>query len=342
MTEAIIPTNETPREERRHPWRCSWSTPGHGKCGQHNLARSTHCSKCGRPYSVEYREPIDPGSSLTEETTIAEAVAEYQEIAATVRNLFAQLHGLEERLGVLFVDQSGADGYVKTIGLRGATGRCHSLQFKNPEDVLKNAEKEIWAALVERSGVLRVASTKRAEAIRKQLDDGDLPALTPANVAAWASETWGSIEDMHRERVREVFEWLRPHRDTYKTNGKFEIGKRVVLEYMVEKADKFGSWRPRVSWSAWGSSTRRMLLRSLETVFRAFDGKGNVLPGNRSAIEEAIEASDPENPTGETEYFRFRACRNGNLHLEFKRLDLLARLNKEAGGRVLRGGHERV
>jgi uncharacterized OB-fold protein len=336
MEAAIIRTDEEPAETKRHPWRCSWMTPGHGKCGQRNFARSTHCSKCGRPYAVEYREPIDTGKNLTEETTIAEAVAEYQEIAATVRNLFAQLHGLEERLGVLFVDQSGATDYVKTIDLHGVPGRYGAFRFENPDDVLAHAERQIWAELVERSGVLRVASTKRAEEIRKQLNDGDLPSLTPAHVAAWASETWSNIEEMHRERVREVFDWLRPHRDTHKTNSKFEIGKRVVLEWMIEKADKFGSWQPRVALYSYGSSSRRMMLRSLETVFRAFDGRGNVLPGNRSAIEEAIEVSDCEDPTGETEYFKFKACRNGNLHLEFKRPDLVAKLNALAGGKNLK------
>lgn len=40
--------------------------------------------------------------------------------------------------------------------------------------------------------------------------------------------------------------------------------------------------------------------------------------------------------TGKTDYFRFRCCLNGNLHLEFLRLDLVAKLNAVAGGNRLR------
>ena|SRR5439155_23407886 len=48
---------------------------------------------------------------------------------------------------------------------------------------------------------------------------------------------------------------------------------------------------------------------------------------------DAIEAAKD----GETDYFRFKCFRNRNLHLEFKRLDLVAKLNAVAGGMRLRG-----
>jgi hypothetical protein len=40
---------------------------------------------------------------------------------------------------------------------------------------------------------------------------------------------------------------------------------------------------------------------------------------------------------GETEYFAFRCFRNHNLHLRFKRPDLVAKINQIAGGNALRG-----
>jgi hypothetical protein len=55
----------------------------------------------------------------------------------------------------------------------------------------------------------------------------------------------------------------------------------------------------------------------------------------RSGKAAAIEAS--RTGSGETEYFRFKCCRNHNLHLEFKRLDLVEKLNAIAGGMRLRG-----
>jgi len=49
---------------------------------------------------------------------------------------------------------------------------------------------------------------------------------------------------------------------------------------------------------------------------------------------DAIEAA--KDGTGETEYLRFRCFRNRNLHLEFKRLDLVAKLNAISAGMRLR------
>ena len=43
-----------------------------------------------------------------------------------------------------------------------------------------------------------------------------------------------------------------------------------------------------------------------------------------------------ESNTFETPYFKGRVFSNGNMHLEFKRRDLLKRLNQIAGGRRLR------
>jgi Domain of unknown function (DUF4942) len=39
-------------------------------------------------------------------------------------------------------------------------------------------------------------------------------------------------------------------------------------------------------------------------------------------------------------YFKFKAHRNGTLHLTFKRPDLVAKLNAIAGGKSLRGNRK--
>ena len=58
-----------------------------------------------------------------------------------------------------------------------------------------------------------------------------------------------------------------------------------------------------------------------------------------SDLKTAIESANPEDPRFETEYFSGRSYRNGNMHLEFRRPDLVAKLNSLAGGRNLRGNH---
>ncbi len=57
-----------------------------------------------------------------------------------------------------------------------------------------------------------------------------------------------------------------------------------------------------------------------------------IFSGQQLAIIEASRTG-----TGETEYFKFKWHRNHNLHLEFKRLDLVEKLHAASGGMRLRG-----
>jgi hypothetical protein len=58
----------------------------------------------------------------------------------------------------------------------------------------------------------------------------------------------------------------------------------------------------------------------------------------RSPLVAAIEAA--EDGHGETAYFKFKCHKNRNLHLEFKRLDLVKQLNGLATGEYVLGREE--
>ena len=63
------------------------------------------------------------------------------------------------------------------------------------------------------------------------------------------------------------------------------------------------------------------------------DGKG-VIETYQGPLMEAI-GKTAWGQLGQTDYFKFRSYRNRNLHLEFKRLDLLAKFNEIAGAGLL-------
>jgi hypothetical protein len=106
----------------------------------------------------------------------------------------------------------------------------------------------------------------------------------------------------------------------------FRVGKRAIICYGVERA--YGG-RFRVNYD------RSDRLRAMDAAFHLLDGKGPMKEG-RGPLIEAINAG---NVTGETDYFRFKCFKNQNLHIEFKRLDLVKELNFIAAGeRVL--GHD--
>jgi hypothetical protein len=110
-----------------------------------------------------------------------------------------------------------------------------------------------------------------------------------------------------------------------KTNTEFELGKRVILTWMVEKGWNRGKFRVNYH--------RDKHLTALDNVFYMIDGKGPI-KSYHGPLYDAI--TDSPDGTGKTEYFKFRCCINGNLHLEFLKPALVAKLNAIAGGNRLR------
>lgn len=80
---------------------------------------------------------------------------------------------------------------------------------------------------------------------------------------------------------------------------------------------------------------RQQYITAIDNVFSMIDGHGPAKTYH-GALYDAI--ADSPDGKGETTYFRFKCYLNGNLHLEFIRPDLVARLNIAAGGNRLRTG----
>ena len=140
----------------------------------------------------------------------------------------------------------------------------------------------------------------------------------------------GTLAQVHtfiEEAVKEVFEFLRPPGSRFKTNSEFEIGKRVILRYACE-TNYQGGFRL--------DFYREQNIRGIDNVFHALDGNGTVHT-HRGPLVDAINQCGRDGQ-GETQYFRFKCFLNRNLHLEFKRLDLVAKLNQVAGGMRLKEG----
>lgn len=107
-----------------------------------------------------------------------------------------------------------------------------------------------------------------------------------------------------------------------KTNNRWKLGKKVIIGYMVETGYREG-WRLKYH--------NEGKLIALDNVFHLLDGRGPLKTHN-GPLYDAIYASDGQ---GETDFFRFKCYRNNNLHLEFKRMDLVNKINKVADSHSL-------
>ncbi len=195
------------------------------------------------------------------------------------------------------------------------------------DDILRHMKSRCWRRIIELSGVRRMMSTKALDALDKKLaasDEGynkiDLPDITIDSVMAYLVGLQESAKDYAQEAIEEVFDYLRPGMhagfNKYKSNPAFQVGDRVILNYSTMRHDDDK-------------------MNAVDRVFHMLDNKTILYNSYRSPLVEAIERARMADTNGvfETDYFKVRFYGNGNVHLYFKRADLVKQLNQYAGGR---------
>jgi hypothetical protein len=248
-------------------------------------------------------------------------IGTYQQAIRKIEEAYVILESAEKSLRAVFLD---APGYRFSANER----QCTEVGKKASDEINAKIRKDAWAVIVERMELRRLLSMKRRSELDSQIERGELPELTNENVMALFETSAANIDVYLEEAVKEVFDFLRPPRSRYKTNTEFELGKKVILTWIVEKGWNRGKFRVNYH--------RDKYLTALDNVFSLLDGKGPV-KGYYGPLYGAI--TDSPDGIGSTEYFKFRCCMNGNLHLEFLKTALVAKLNAIAGGNRLKEEH---
>ena len=253
--------------------------------------------------------------------SVTSIVAAHQQAEEKIREAFSMVRGACKLLDET-VSLGGRSTYVR------GRHRTYSFDESEAEDVLVNLRRATWEAIVERSRVRAAMSIEAWQKLEKQISNDEPPAVTVENVEALIAQFRADAPSMLEASVKEVFEFLRPHNDRYKTNTQFEIGERVILSSCVSRG--YGR-----TWDT--GSYRDQHLIALENVFMVLDGKVPQRTGYYADLAVEIKRIPIGDPChGGTPYFEFRGHRNGNLHLRFRRMDLVRRLNAVAGGARLR------
>jgi hypothetical protein len=267
--------------------------------------------------------------AMADEKVVAESlpvdalVTIYEQAEKDIRAGFAQIAGALDAIDASFV----LGGH--STNLRTGSRRHHEgFNFGDPSDAIRELRRDCWDTLVERTQIRRIMSIKAWETFSRELQDGEPPPITVETVNGMLAGLQADIPDMLKAAVDEVFEFLRPHHSQFKTNTEYALGERVVLNYYVERG--FGK-----TWHV--NYTRQQNLLALENVFRMLDGKvQSERAGHYSDLESAIRTCPEGGPcAGQTEYFEFKGHKKQTLHLRFRRMDLVKKLNAMAGGKRL-------
>jgi hypothetical protein len=253
-------------------------------------------------------------AALTERVDVGELVTAYEDAERAIVQACLQISEALRSLSGTFVDDFSFHA-------------PRHMSFQDPSDAIADLRRQAWRRFVERFELRRAMSIAKSKELDDWIEKAEPEPITQEAVAGLFRLHLQQLPEMLSEAVGEVYDFLRPPRSSYKTNSEFELGRRVILSGWVEEGYSHG-YRP--------SYHRRQHYVALDNVFSMLDGQGSTSKGYRSELELAVENADTGK--GETRYFRFRAHRNGNLHLELKRLDLVQQFNAMAGGRRLRNG----
>ena len=257
-------------------------------------------------------------TDIAKRETLSAMIGAYQQATCMVEQAYDILEQAQNTLRAMFLDRPG---YRFSVIERNSTdvGKIASKAINS------SIKKDAWAVIVERMELRRLLSIQRRIELDSQIEKGELPDLTDENVLALFETSAANVNVYLKEAVQEVFEYLRPPSSQYKTNTEYELGKRVILTWQVEKGWGRGSFRVNYH--------REKYITALDNVFHMIDGKG-AIKTYHGPLYDAI--TDSPDGTGSTDYFKFRCCLNGNLHLEFLKPALVAKLNAIAGGERLR------
>ena len=207
----------------------------------------------------------------------------------------------------------------------------NSIDEETSQRVINSLKAKTWAGILEKTQARKFMTNRRYMEFEKALEKPEeLPPINIETVQDFVQNLVDSAPDMLLEFVKETFNWLKPGKwavKAYKTNAKSEY----ELQEKIIKSHVFDAWYspPRLGYH----SQQPMI--AMDNAFHLLDGKGTAKNGS-AAVTAIEEARLKGMQIAETDYFKFKWFKNGNCHIQFKRMDLVNKMNQVAGENILR------
>lgn len=182
--------------------------------------------------------------------------------------------------------------------------------------ITRNIDRSIWRDLMLKSGMLTLMDAEARNQWAKNLEEGDLPAITEANILSTFEQLHHNKQDVFERGIINVFKGLSWD---YKTNNPCYFGKKIIVNNLV----KHDRWGYSLNWG-W----RRDQLADLERMLHLLDEK--TIPDNRHDVSIRFMDFVRDNPhqqVFEDDLFTIRYFQKGSGHITFKRLDLVEKMN---------------
>ncbi|MGQ3903267.1 DUF4942 domain-containing protein [Mixta calida] len=182
--------------------------------------------------------------------------------------------------------------------------------------VTRNIDCSIWRDLMLKSGMMALMDAQARDQWHKNLEEGDLPAISEANILSTFEQLHLNKMDVFERGIINVFKGLSWD---YKTNSPCNFGKKIIVNNLVTHS----RWGFSLNWG-W----RRDQLADLERMLFLLDGKP--IPDNRGDVTTRLMEHIRDNPSKdvyEDDFFSIRYFQKGTAHITFKRCDLTEKMN---------------
>lgn len=182
--------------------------------------------------------------------------------------------------------------------------------------ITRNIDRSIWRDLMLKSGMLTLMDAEARSQWAKNLEEGDLPAISEANILSTFEQLHHNKQGVFERGIINVFKGLSWD---YKTNNPCCFGKKIIINNLV----KHDRWGYSLNWG-W----RRDQLADLERMLYLLDGK--TLPDNRQDVTIGLMDFTRDNPhqqVYEDGFFIISYFQKGSGHITFKRPELVEKMN---------------
>lgn len=192
--------------------------------------------------------------------------------------------------------------------------------MEKPETAMKaithNIDRGIWKDLMKKSGMLSLMDAQARDEWYKNLEGEDIPAVSEANILSTFEQLHQSKGEVFERGVINVFKGLSWN---YKTNSPCKFGTKIIVTGLV-KCDRWGFG---LNWG-W----QRDRLADLERMLMLLDGQP--ITDYRADVTRRLSDHIHTNRHSnryEDEMFAIKYFQKGTAHINFKRPELLDKLN---------------
>lgn len=190
------------------------------------------------------------------------------------------------------------------------------------EDFRIELDKRLWRQAFDYTGFMQLMDREEKAKFMEEVERKP-PPFTLQNIRSTFISVAQQADTMFARGLVNVFLRLS---DTHKsnTNEPFKVNHKAILTYIVEQ-----DWRAptvKVSYRSYASEQ----INDIDRVFKILDGQKHQPRALELAINAAFSIRENRN-TYSDDYYLIRGFKNTNMHITFKRDDLLEKANKIIG-----------